>query len=81
MKKYVKICSYDSNSVSLFDKDRKNEFGEMYCVAPAILENEIEDCWNEYVKQEEFNQAYQTIFVETNEMNEDSFQYTEISFD
>ena len=55
MKKYVKICSYDSNSVSLFDKDRKNEFGEMYCVAPAILENEIEDCWNEYVKQEEFN--------------------------
>ena len=48
MKKLVRVCSYDSNSVSLFDADRKNEFGEIYCVSPGILRNEVSLYWNTY---------------------------------
>lgn len=35
--------AYDDphNSIDLFDADRLNEFGEMYCVAPAILISQV----------------------------------------
>lgn len=50
MRKYVKPASCDpKNSVSLFDADRKNEFGEMYCVAPAILQDRVDSYWADYV--------------------------------
>jgi hypothetical protein len=51
MRKGVKPAYQDpDNSVDLFDIDRKNEFGEMYCVAPAILEREVDQCWKNYVQ-------------------------------
>lgn len=39
------------NSVSLFDLNRKNDFGELYCVAPDILESQVEEFWSEYIHQ------------------------------
>ena len=36
------------NSVDLFDADRKNDFGETYCVAPAILRSEVAERWIRY---------------------------------
>ncbi len=33
------------NSSSIFDTQRKNEFGEMFCVAPALShEQAVKDC-------------------------------------
>jgi hypothetical protein len=52
MTKGVKECSYDSKSVSLFDADRKNEFGKMYCIASGILQSEVDWYWNLYIKGE-----------------------------
>lgn len=50
MRKLVKpaLCDPD-NSVDLFDADRKNELGEMYCIAPAILLCTVRDHWGGYV--------------------------------
>jgi len=39
------------NSVDLFDADRKNEFGEMYCVAVAILHSQVGRYWKRYLKE------------------------------
>lgn len=36
-------------SVSLFDANRENEWGEMYCVAPSILQSEVDEHWNAYL--------------------------------
>ena len=44
-------CTYDSNSVSLYDANRKNAYGEMYCVQSAILESEVPILWPQYIKQ------------------------------
>jgi len=59
MRKLVRTCSYDFNSVSVFDADRKNEFGEMYCAASGVLYSKnpqyalgSEWEWNNYVTQE-----------------------------
>jgi hypothetical protein len=53
MTKIVKPAFDDpQNSVDLFDGDRRNEFGEMYCVAPAILYCQVNDEWSRYVRQE-----------------------------
>lgn len=37
MRKVIKPCSYGPNSVSVFDADRTNEYGEMYCVASGVM--------------------------------------------
>lgn len=50
MRKLIKPAYEDpDNSVDLFDADRKNEFGEKYCVAPAILLREADGIWNDYL--------------------------------
>jgi len=51
MRKLVKSARVDpKNSVDLFDADRQNEFGEMYCVAPAILPQQVNNYWLGYIK-------------------------------
>ena len=56
-RKEVRISTNDpENSVSLFDTNRQNEFGEHYCVAPDILDIQVDVFWQTYVddlKQEE----------------------------
>ena len=37
------------HSVDLFDADLQNEFGEMFCVAPAILPGQADEQWRDYV--------------------------------
>ena len=50
MKKFIKPAHDDPhNSWDLFDADRRNEFGGMYCIAPAILYSEVAWHWNRYV--------------------------------
>ena len=50
MKKLVKRSYMDSrNSVDLFDADRKNSIGDMYCVSPAILLHQIDKEWKRYI--------------------------------
>lgn len=52
MKQLIKPAHDDSsNSVDLFDADRMNDFGDMYCVAPAILRSQVNDHWNRYVER------------------------------
>jgi hypothetical protein len=59
MKKVVKPAYEDpENSVDLFDGDRKNKFGETYCVAPAILPREVSWFWNRYQKTQEKKNFY-----------------------
>lgn len=38
------------NSVDLFDAKRRNENGELFCVAAAILPSQIEKEWSNYVQ-------------------------------
>lgn len=40
------------NSVDVFDADRTNEFGEPYCVAPAILLRQVDEYWSRYEDEE-----------------------------
>ena len=52
MRRVIYPCVYDpTRSVSVFDGDRKNQFGEMYCVADGISPEEVERVWQEYVKR------------------------------
>ena len=54
MRRLVKPAYEDrENSVDLFDADRRNEFGEMYCVAPAIIYREVTEYWDRYKCEEE----------------------------
>jgi hypothetical protein len=56
MKKFVKPAFEDpDNSVDLFDSDRKNIFGGMYCVAPAILPRDINLVWNNYIARQQIS--------------------------
>ena len=49
MEKIVKPAYSDpQNSVDLFDAHRKNDFGEMFCVAPAILYSQVNEYWYNY---------------------------------
>jgi hypothetical protein len=41
------------NSVDVFDKDRVNDFGDMYCVAPAVLPEQANEEWGRYLKETE----------------------------
>ena len=51
MKLVVKPSHEDqSNSVDVFDADRVNEFGGMYCVAPAIHFDQVDDAWDKYTE-------------------------------
>ena len=51
-KKDVRISINDpNNSISLFDLNRKNIYGEDYCVAPDILEKQIDEYWDRYMQQ------------------------------
>lgn len=51
MRKCVKPSISDpEHSVDLFDEDRINEYGDMLCVAPAILPEQADKYWNDYVK-------------------------------
>lgn len=53
MRKLIKPAFDDPhNSVDLFDADRVNDFGEMYCVRPAILYSEVKMYWNWYVMEQ-----------------------------
>lgn len=50
MKKIIKPAFEDPcNSVDLFDSDRENDFGEMFCIAPSILSSQIDFEWKQYV--------------------------------
>lgn len=55
MRKVVKPAHCDpENSVDLFDGDRKNEFGQMYCIAPGITSGEqVRNYWLGYIKGDE----------------------------
>ena len=49
MRKLIRPAMMDpQNSVDLFDAGRRNAFGEMYCVAPAILACQAESYWEDY---------------------------------
>lgn len=37
------------HSVDLLDVDRRNEWGTYYCVAPAILLEQVAERWEEYL--------------------------------
>lgn len=51
MKKIIKPSHIDSeNSVDLFDGDRLNAYGGVYCVAVSIRDIDVEPLWNAYVK-------------------------------
>lgn len=51
--KMIRPAHHDPiNSVSLFDRDRKNEFGETYCVASTILESQVDEEWDRYLTEE-----------------------------
>ena len=51
MRKIVKPAYLDPEySVDVFDADYRNEFGGLYCVAPAILSSQVDETWNEYVE-------------------------------
>lgn len=51
MRKVIKPAYMDpKNSVDLFDGDRLNQWGTMYCIAPAILSSEVAEYWKEYVE-------------------------------
>lgn len=52
MRKLVLPSASDPrNSVDLFDADIQNEFGDMLCVAPAILPGQAEKYWKDYIKK------------------------------
>lgn len=52
MKKLVLPSRSDpKHSVDLFDADIQNEFGEMLCVAPAILPGQADEYWKNYVRK------------------------------
>jgi len=38
------------NSVDVFDADRKNSFGGLYCVAAVILLSQVEQAWDQYAE-------------------------------
>lgn len=49
MRKTVRPARDDpEGSVDLFDETRKNELGEMYCVQPAIMIEEVPYYWSRY---------------------------------
>ncbi|NTU49427.1 MAG: hypothetical protein HGA87_00775 [Desulfobulbaceae bacterium] len=51
MRKLIKPSTIDPiGSVSLFDFDRVNDFGSMYCVAAHILMREVDEYWSQYVE-------------------------------
>ena len=53
MKQLIKPAHGDPhNSVDLFDANRKNDLGEMFCVAPAILPFEVNRYWQHYKETE-----------------------------
>lgn len=50
-KKIVHESAMDPvKSVDLFDGNRTNFYGGMYCVAAGILPSEVETYWQEYVQ-------------------------------
>ena len=51
MRKLVLPSVSDSkHSVDLFDADLTNEFGNMLCIAPAILPWQADQYWKDYVR-------------------------------
>lgn len=49
MKCIIKQSNSDPNSVDIFDLDKRNETGGMFCVAAAILPEQVPEHWIEYV--------------------------------
>lgn len=39
------------HSVDLFDADRRNQWGELYCIRPAVLLAQVEESWQNYLKE------------------------------
>lgn len=53
MRKLVMPAHDDPHhSVDLFDADRRNQFGETYCIAPAILPSQVAQEWDRYQEEE-----------------------------
>jgi len=51
MRRVIYPCVFDpARTVSVFDADRTNQFGEMYCVADGIAPEEVDQRWKEYVR-------------------------------
>ena len=52
MRKFVLPSKSDHrHSVDLFDADLQNELGDMLCVAPAILREQVDEYWRDYAKK------------------------------
>lgn len=52
MRKIIKPSIMDpKRSVDLFDGDAINEFGDMLCIAPAILPEQADEYWRNYAKK------------------------------
>lgn len=49
-KRLIKSAGHGSNSVHLMDASRKNDSGEMYCVAPYLLPSQVDQEWQIYLK-------------------------------
>ena len=53
MTKLVRPAHDDPHhSVDLFDADRRNRWGGLFCVAPAILPSQVEAAWRDYLARE-----------------------------
>ncbi len=44
MTKFYTRYSQAHNSFSIFESDRKNEFGEPFCIVPLVSQYEAEQC-------------------------------------
>ena len=51
-KKGIRFSHNDpENSISLFDLNRINDFGELYCVQPDIIEEQVDYFWKLYLEE------------------------------
>jgi len=51
MRRVIYPCVFDLAMVSVYDVDRINAYGEMYCVAEGIPPEEVDQRWDEYVQR------------------------------
>ena len=52
MRRVIYPCVFDpARTVAIYDADRVNAYGEMYCVADGIAPDEVDQYWGEYVKR------------------------------
>lgn len=67
------------NSVSLFDSNRRNQYGEMYCVEPDILVSQVDEFWGIYIKGLE-NDPHQIIIPKSQRQSPEFLKILDIEF-